>query len=77
MGLNKKMSGEGFLPGIHSPPHYQVILEVSYVFKSLLNNNILNLKTFIGFCRHMVKCCHSIFFLTCVILYEVTVNILV
>ena len=44
------MSGEGFSPDMYNPTHYQVILKVSYVLKSLLNPNIFHLKTLIGTC---------------------------
>ena len=32
-----QMSSEEFSPDIHSPPHYQVIFQISYLFRSLLN----------------------------------------
>ena len=37
------ISGNEFSPDICSSPNYQVIFKISYVFRSLLNHNILSL----------------------------------
>ena len=62
------MLSEGVLPDMCCPLHYQVIFQVSYIFKSLLNPNILQLiicKPYIFSCKRCIaKCCH---FLTGVI----------
>ena len=44
---------EGFLPDFHIPLHYQIIFKVSYVFRFLLNTNILHLNNFIVLFRYM------------------------
>ena len=67
------MSDEGVLPDIRSSSHYQVILKVSYVFRSLLNPNILHLKTLMSLFS-MFKYGHFIFLPTVVILSEVLVS---
>ena len=46
------MLSEGFSPDIYSPPYYQVISKIPYVFISLLNPNILHLKALIGLLKH-------------------------